>query len=141
MEYLIGSLLTIAIIFFTRRYLEPHQDIKSEFIKIKYSQSYIHDMVAPFQNIVFLDRYPQHTQSSKHLEASQLRIIMTGKNAYWIKDSKVYRADLLEGRVQEDSAKVLDMMALDKVELEEVIFIVDKLTEGKSNDNGNPRNS
>jgi hypothetical protein len=66
---------------------------------------------------------------------------MTGKNAYWIKDSKVYRADLLEGRVQEDSAKVLDMMALDKVELEEVIFIVDKLTEGKSNDNGNPRNS
>jgi hypothetical protein len=140
MEYLIGSLLTILTIVITRRYLESHKDIKSPIHRIRYSQSYIHDMIAPFQHIVYLERSPKTSQSFKHLQSVQLRIIMTERNAYWIKDSAVYKAEVSEGIVVEDSAKVLDMMALDKVELEEVIFIIDKLTEGQSYDNGNTGN-
>jgi hypothetical protein len=59
---------------------------------------------------------------------------MTEHHAYWIANNALQVAKIIDGIVQEDSAKKVDMMGMDKVELEEMIFIVEKLTEGKSND-------
>jgi len=65
---------------------------------------------------------------------------MYNRNAYWIKDNTVYSADILDGIIQEDSTKKVDIMSMDKVQLDEMIYIIDMLTEGASNENGSSGN-
>ena len=79
------------------------------------------------------------TQASKYHDSSQTRILFTEQHAYWIKDNSVYRADVVEGAILNESAKPLDIMSMDKVELDEMMFIIETLTEGSDNDYRNPR--
>jgi hypothetical protein len=60
--------------------------------------------------------------------------------AYWIEDSRVYTANFEDGVVDYDNKIVVDMTAIDKVELDKMIFVVERLTEGLSNDSGNSGN-
>lgn len=132
LEYFIGSSVTIFILLFgfflirlSNKYTYP--------IKIKASQSRTHQLMAP----VTINVYPQKdlvTQATNHFDNAQVRVLMTEHHAYWIANNALQVADIVDGIVQEDSAKKVDMMGMDKVELEEMIFIVEKLTEGKSND-------
>ena len=63
---------------------------------------------------------------------------MTDDRAYWIKDNTFYEANLVDGEVDKNTTKVVDTMTMDKVELDKMAFIVQKLTEGTRNDFGNP---
>lgn len=74
------------------------------------------------------------TQATDHYDSKQVRVLMTETNAYWIANNALHTAEIVDGSVVESSTKKVDMMGMDKVELEEMIFIVEKLTEGKSND-------
>lgn len=74
------------------------------------------------------------TQATEHYDSRQVRVLMTETNAYWIANNALYTAEIIDGSVVESSTKKVDMMGMSKVELEEMIFIVEKLTEGKSND-------
>ena len=79
------------------------------------------------------------TQAFLNDEKNKQRMIFTENRAYWIKDNAFYQADLLEtGEIDNSTTKVVDTMTMDKVELDKMIFIVQKLTEGKRNDFGNP---
>lgn len=67
---------------------------------------------------------------------------MEGK-AYWIQDNKVYVSELEDGdlsSINESTTQVVDMMALDKVELDKMVFIVETLTEGLANDSSGSGN-
>lgn len=67
-----------------------------------------------------------------------IRIVMTGGKAYWILDNKVLEAPISpEGFVEYESATPIDTMGLDKVELDRLSFIVEKLTEGNDDDRSN----
>jgi hypothetical protein len=79
---------------------------------------------------------PIATQSRKILEKSQIRIIFSDNRAYWIKNNMFLQADLVDGEVDDSTTKVVDTMTMDKVELDKMIFIVQKLTEGIANDGG-----
>jgi hypothetical protein len=72
-----------------------------------------------------------------HYDGTKVRILFTDDQAYWIKDNAVFAAPLdpESGLILDDHAKEVDMMGMDKVQLNEMMFIVDKLTEGKENDN------
>ena len=62
-----------------------------------------------------------------------VRIIMVGSRAYWISENQVLEAPVTpEGFVDQTMATPIDTMGMDKVELEEIAFIVEKLTEGKN---------
>ena len=74
------------------------------------------------------------TQAAKHYDKTHIRIIMVQNKAYWIKDSVLYVAQIINGEVDHDSAKEVDIMSMDKVQLDKMMFIVDKLTEGTTND-------
>ena len=71
------------------------------------------------------------TQATRHFDNSRTRILMTESNAYWIKDNAVYVADIQDGKIMEESSKIVDTMGMGKVELDELMFIVEKLTEGE----------
>jgi hypothetical protein len=61
--------------------------------------------------------------------------------AYWIKDNQFYCADLVNGNVDQETAKPVDTMGMDKVQLDKMFFIVQKLTEGKADDRRSSGNS
>ncbi len=49
----------------------------------------------------------------------------------------MHKARFTDGKIDEENKIRVDMMAMDKVELDKMIFIVDKLTEGLTDDSGN----
>ncbi len=138
MEYLIGSLTTIATALLVLFAIRKINSLKPESTKIFYSQSNIYERIKPA--IPFMPPKPRESQSTKHQKDQMVRIVMTGTKAYWISDNKVLEAPINEdGRIDFESALPIDTMGMDKVELDKISFIVDRLTEGNSNDSSNPR--
>ena len=83
---------------------------------------------------------PLDTQASNYLKRKMVRVIFTKSNAYWIKDNAVYEAEILDGSIKQESTKKVDIHAMNDVQLKKIQFIVEKLTEGLTDENGNPRN-
>ena len=136
MEYLLGSLLTMLAILFANMVLK--KKIRSlPPIQIIYSQSLVHDIVKPFlpTNKELREETLIKTQSRKHSNKNSLRVLFVENRAYWIQDNALYTADLIDGLVDQESAAIVDTMAMDKVQLKEMSFIVDKLTEGIDDEN------
>ena len=110
----------------------------SKNVKMLVSQSRTHAMLYSVMNDNSLPDLD--TQATRFFDDNQFRVLYTEDNAYWIKDNSVYRARIENGMVNVDSEEKLDIFSMDKVELEEMIFIIEKLTEGKKNDRWNPGN-
>lgn len=136
MEYLIGSLLTIFIMVVFLRNIR-RIEAKSMPLMVRYSQSHMHNILTPLMPYLVPSIARSESQSSKHSRQTQIRVIFTEKEAYWIANSKLYVAQLVDGIVDEDSTKLVDTMGMDKVQLDRMVFIVDRLTEGLTNDNRN----
>lgn len=132
MEYLIGSLITIAMLLGLGFLLNRNRPQFRSYIS--YSQSHVHELIRPFlpenEEMVRL----KITQATKHFDQTYIRILMVQNKAYWIKNSVLYVADIVNGEINKESAKEVDIISMDKVQLDKMMFIVDKLTEGTTND-------
>lgn len=141
MEYLVGSF--VALVGASLFYYSINKFNKTNKpVKLAVSQSRTHQMFAPIL-LNIKDYRPKNTQSYEHLDSSKVKILFTEDNqAFWINDNALLRADVdpTTGLIIEESTKKVDTMGMDKVELNEMMFIVDKLTEGK-NDYWGPGNS
>ena len=135
MEFIAGSLITFIGIAILRYATDKIIGSKEFKVKLKASQSYNHKMFAPLL-LNIQDRRPTDSQSVRHREANRTKIAFTDSAAYWIKDNTVYVADLdpTTGMIIEESTKEVDIMGMDKVQLDEMMFIIEQLTEGQSND-------
>lgn len=141
MEYFIGSLVTILTMMFVAKRVVS-QASRLPTVKLHQSQSKTHELIRsilPFEWEI-APPPPAPSQSSIHNESMFVRVIIAEDKAYWIKDNSVYTADIEDGFINNESAIVVDMMAVDDVQLDKMIFIVDKLTEGKQNDLGSTGN-
>ena len=120
--------------------------IFSEYNKIKQQPSLVRVRASQSRTLSMLPLVminlpkPLNTQASNHRWSTSTRILYTDENAYWIKNNQVYVARLENGIIVENSEEIVDMMALSKVQLDEMIFIVEKLTEGKNIDNSGSGN-
>ena len=134
MEYFLGAIITLACVFVVNR-LVSRQDRSVG--SVQFSQSRVYLLMAPFlptnNEIVNV----QHTQSSKYLEQVFVRVVMVGKLAYWIKDNTLYEGDVVEGIVDKKTAREVDTITMDKVQLNKMMSIVERLTEGTHNDHWN----
>ena len=70
-------------------------------------------------------------QSNKYLEKDMTKIMIVEDRAYWIKDNQLYMAKVKDGKIDNYSTQQVDTMAMDSVELERTMFVVEKLTEDK----------
>jgi hypothetical protein len=134
MEYFIGSIATIIAFVVLNKFVKgiPHKQVS-----IRYSQSHIHAMMGPMANI-YKYKDPVATQARKHFQSNHKRIVFTENKAYWIADNTFLQADVIDGEILDETKKAVDLMSVDKVELDKMKFIVDKLTEGTFNDSSNP---
>jgi hypothetical protein len=133
MEYLIGSLVTLVAFIVLSRIVRK-EPIKN--YSIRNSQSYIDSLVSPYLPQSFFVPEPKATQARKHFYDTQVRIVFFENKAYWIADGSFVEADLVDGEINEETKRAVDIMSMDKIQLDKMIFIVDKLTEGKINDSG-----
>lgn len=140
MEYLIGFLLAFVLFSLLSRVVATESK-KHMHMPIKYSQSHMYQILRPFISVIMTElKNNKATQAKKHFDKGHVRIVFSETEAFWIADNKLFKADLIDGEIDEDSANVVDTMAMDKVELDRVMFIVEKLTEGLTNDSGNTGN-
>ncbi len=137
MEYFAGSVVTLITMYIVAKLINhPKNSVRK--LPIKFSQSRQYELTADF--LPAITKQPAITQASKHHQAQYTRIVFLGNVAYWIEDSRVYTANFEDGMVDYDNKMVVDMTAIDKVELDKMIFVVERLTEGLSNDSGNSGN-
>ncbi len=135
MEYLIGSMVTLVSIFFANK-LITKQVVKHKPMPISFSQSYIHETLAPFlPTNKELKSVIRKTQSKNHYKENSMRVIFFEDKAFWIKDNSFYTANVINGLIDEESKSRVDIMGMNDVQLKEMSFIVDKLTEGIDDEN------
>jgi hypothetical protein len=141
MEYFLGALLTILTFIFAVRLLSKNVD-KHRAPSITYTQSYTHDLIRPLLPPGGLTGAykPLVSQAQKHQDKTNIRILFVDDRAYWIKDNQFMVAETENGMVVNDTSARVDTMAMDSVELDKMVFIVGKLTEGINNDRGDSGN-
>jgi hypothetical protein len=134
MEFLLGSVVTTIILYAAMKYFEKLYLVVTKDNKYKFNQSSLHELVKPLlpEDLFIPER--KITQSFLHEQKTNMRVIILDGFAYWIKDNTFYRSEMDGFDIRKDSAEVVDIMGLNKVQLDKMIFIIDKLREGLPND-------
>lgn len=131
MEYFIGSFSTCLILFFGAKIFFNKDNIVKQDNPFKYSQSHIYEIIKPLMPDVKFTKTPINRQSKNHEERTNVKVIILEDKAYWVKDNAFYVADISKNGIDQESTHVLDIMNMDKVQLDKIMFIVDRLREGE----------
>jgi hypothetical protein len=79
------------------------------------------------------------TQSKVHYDKNNIKVIIFDNDAYWIKDNIFYKAPLVNELIDKEAAEQVDTIHMDKVQLDKMLFIMDKLREGIEDDSRSSR--
>lgn len=139
MEYFLGSALTMIAMFITTRLILP-RTINTKKDSLRYSQTHIHTLIMPLLPDIKSYKKKVVTQSSKHEEKINIKVVILENKAYFVKDGSFYCADMNGDFIDKHSATVVDTIGMDKVQLDKMLFIMDQLRDGKKNDSGDSRN-
>lgn len=139
-EYFLGFLVAIVMLVLLR-FLVPRITRNNPITKIKYSQSHIYEITKYYLPDSFFFPMSRPRQSSNHEKSINLKVLFFEKEAYWIKGNTLFIAEQEDGIVKEETARRVDTMGMNRVQLEKVIYIVDILNEGNQNDSGYTRNN
>ena len=96
------------------------------------TQSMIHNQYSVRRK--HIEKINRKSQSKIRQEKENVRVIIVENEAYWIKDNGFYTAPMVDNLISKDSAIQVDTSTMDKVQLDKMLFILDKLREGISND-------
>ena len=133
MEYFLGSAITFALVFFTTRIISLNS-FGNDRLAVRYSQSHIHSIVSPVLPPQQVLKAPRKSQSAELEAKTNIKVIIVDGQAYWIKDNSFYVADLEGRNVDGSTARIVDTIHMDKVQLDKMLFIMDKLREGINDD-------
>lgn len=135
MEYFIGSAITLIAIVCIKLIAS-----KLPFEKtggIRQSQSYIYNLIEqylpeePYEEDLFA------TQATKYLDQVFVRVVFVDGKAYWVENNRLYVANHEDHEVDKSQAVEVDTMGMDKVQLNNIMLVVEKLKEGAYDDNWN----
>lgn len=106
-----------------------HVPIFTQSRKVELIRNYLFNTIGPKQEV--------KTQSKEHIKKNSKKAFFWLDNVYWIENGFLVTAKLNNNKIDETTKKKVDTHSLDKVELDKITFIVDKLTEGNKDDSGN----
>ena len=98
--------------------------------KNKYRQSSIYEMVKDVVPKKQFNKPKVITQSQRHIQKNMLRVVITDGSAYWILNNVFYTANAINGRVDEETIKPLDIENMPTKELNKMLSILDDLKQG-----------
>jgi hypothetical protein len=96
------------------------------------TQSMIHNQYSRQRK--YIEKINKKSQSKIRQEKENVKVIIVEDTAYWIKDNAFYTAPMVDNLINKDYAIQVDTSNMDKVQLDKMLFILDKLREGISND-------
>jgi hypothetical protein len=136
MEYLLvialTSIMSLAII-------KVLNKLRANNLNSKYTQSYIYEMIKDVVPKNTFNKTKIITQSQKHIQKNMLKVVITDNMAYWMVDNIIYSANATNGRVDESSAKKVDIDNMSKEDVFKMLSIIDDLKKGNDlNDSGSP---
>ena len=108
--------------------------------QIRYSQSHIFEIIKPLLPPINKTKQNKNTQSYKHEEKTNVKVIIMDGSAFWIRENVFYTAQFDPEGIDKDSTTVVDIMGMDTVELNKMLFIMDQLRKGKDNDSSSTGN-
>jgi hypothetical protein len=136
MDFIAGAVTITIILYLAMKYFEKLYSISEEPKRYKFTQSSLHEMIKPLlpQDIFKVEN--KKTQSYEYEKRTNVRVIILDGMAYWIKDNQFYQSNINEQGIDKENSRVVDTMGMDKVQLDKMLFIMDKLREGLSDDSG-----
>jgi hypothetical protein len=139
MQYFIGSVIALLVFAVSLKIIADMymKESVEQLFKIRYSQKHIHTLIRPLlppmSEINNINNTPN--QSKNHRKKTHVRVLIIDEKAYWKKDNVLYVADIYDNDIDRENAVRVDIMGMDKVELDKMLFIVDQLSEGADDDN------
>lgn len=141
MEYFTGSFITFILIFLFGYYKSKKNVVVKK--KIQYTQSSVLNVMATkteYRPINLKNNKPKRSQSEIYNDKINIKVLIMDDLAYWIKDNVFYMANIgMSGIVDKETTRIVDTMSMSSVELDKMLFIMDKLREGLENDSGGTR--
>jgi hypothetical protein len=134
MEYFIGSMSTMVLLYFVSKYRANLSEKNKSNVNIKFSQSHMHEIVKPLLPPSLFEKKKKDSQSSNHERKTNVKVIIIEGIAYWVKDNIFYMADMDGNLIDKETTRVVDTMGMSKVELDKMLFIMDRLMEGDGDD-------
>lgn len=137
MEYFFGSIITLATIASLNLLLRKKSNRLIK-VRVVFSQSRVNELMKPLlimrHFIGAIEGKKVETQSRKHHAKQHVKVIISETEAYWIANNKFYTADVLNNLIVQETTREVDTMAMDEVQLNKIMEIVDML--GDKNDSG-----
>jgi hypothetical protein len=141
MEYLLGSFTTFTLlIFFSMLFKNSINKNSINKNNVKYSQSHIFMHIKPLLPDMSNFKKIKNTQSLDYERKINVKIIILDNYAYWIKENQFYKAEMVNNLIDPDTTTTVDTIGMDSIQLDKMLFIMDKLREGLDNDSGSTRN-
>ena len=140
MQMFLGSLITIVIFLGMAKIFLKDIRPSKELSPYIYRQSTIHHLVHPFIHAKLLNKIKKESQSIKHFNKTNLKVIIVDGDAFWIKDNVFYTAQITEDGVDKETTSAVDTTHMDKVQLDKMLFIIDQLRDGNKDDSGSAGN-
>jgi len=126
MEYLVGAIIAMAATYVSNIFLS--KKTKEEQFVVQRTQSYLYKLLTGL-SLAEEIKQSKPKQSDKYLNRDHIKVMILEDKAYWIKDNQLYIADMVDGQIDGNSSREVDTIAMDHVELEHTMFVVEKLTE------------
>jgi len=136
-QYIIVSLTTLVLYTIINLAIKRG---KRYFAKVIYTQSSIHQIVKNFIPNDFFDIPKRESQANKHVKNNTVRVLIIENQAYWVHDNKFYVADTIDGAVDSETVRPIDTNNMSKRDIEKMLFILDSLRNGNSDDSGSTGN-
>jgi hypothetical protein len=114
---------------------------KKHFAKIVYTQSDIHMIVKHFVPKDLFDKPKRTSQARKHLKNNSVRVLMIEDHAYWVHNNMFYVADLADGLVNPETVRPVDTNNMSNRDIDKMLFILDSLKNGNSDDSSGAWNN
>jgi hypothetical protein len=128
MEYLLVVGLTLIVSWSIIRISNKRRIVFLK--KHRYRQSSIYEIVKDIVPKQIFDKPKAMTQSEKHIQKNMLKVVITEGKAYWTVNNVFYTANAINGRVDENTVKPLDIHNMSKKELVKMMDILDDLRKG-----------
>jgi hypothetical protein len=140
MKYYIGFLFSFFLVYIVSK-LQSKYNIFNEFNETsRKTQSHKLFLRSALDKQPGIEKPKQETQAQKHEKKTRIKVIIMDDQAYWVKDNVFYTADMSGEIVDKETTRVVDTMTMSKVQLDKMIFIMDRLREGNLNDSGGTGN-
>jgi hypothetical protein len=126
-------ILTVLLVFlFFYLYIKKNNKIN----KVLYRQSDIHKVIRGF---ALQKKQVSISQTTKHSNKNNIKVIILDSIAYWVKDNIFYTAETNNGNVVVETAKPINVENMSRKELDKMLLILDNLSRGNRNDSSSSR--